>query len=218
MQFIGLARRERTRADPGDERPIVPRPNCILVYGAGGDCCEPAPAGIVGPACARRCRWHARREPQSLDDFSVIGAPQPGAPGNERVRSNKRQGAAGERQAVGDEMGAEFRQEPIGARAIGSGIDEPRQSRRKLHRAIMGRRTILVTAYPSGWASMRSLLPNDPTRRRVRRSARPVRLTQISAAVVHDRCRDLRRWLQWRAGPRNAPSLYYGLRTAPRWE
>jgi len=158
MQFVGLARSERTRADPGDERPIVPWPNSVLVYGAGSDCCEPAPAGIVGWACAQRCRWHARREPQSLDDFSVIGAPQPGAPGNERVRNIKRQGAAGERQAVGDEMGAEFRQEPIGARAIGGGIDEPRKSRRKLHRAIMGRRTILVTTHPSRCASMRSLL------------------------------------------------------------
>src|SRR5271156_4128892 len=38
--------------------------------------------------------------------------------------------------------GPEFRQEPIGARAVGGGIDEPRNSRRKLHRAIMGRRTI----------------------------------------------------------------------------
>jgi hypothetical protein len=35
-------------------------------------------------------------------------------------------------------MGAEFGQEPIGARAIGGGIDEPGKRRRKLHRAIMG--------------------------------------------------------------------------------
>src|SRR5262249_31601872 len=152
MQFIGLARSERTRADPGDARPIVPWPNRVLVYGSGSDCCEPAPAGIVGSACPRRCRWHARREPQSLDDFSVIGAPQPGAPGNERVRNSKRQGAAG------DEMGAEFRQKPIGARAIGGGIDEPSKRRRKLHRAIMERRSILVTTHPARCASMRSLL------------------------------------------------------------
>src|SRR5262245_18991260 len=157
MQFIALARRERTRADPGDERPIVPRPNSILVYGAGGDRCEPAPAGVVGSACARRCQWHARGEPQSLDDLFVTGAPQPGAPAIARLPRIKRQGAAGERQAVGNEMGAELRQEPIGARAIRGGIDEPRQSRRKLHRAIMGRRTILVTTYPSRCASMRPL-------------------------------------------------------------
>ena len=158
MQFIDLARSERTRADPGDERPIVPSPNRVLVYGAGSDCCEPAPARIVCWACSRRRRWRARREPQSLDDFSIIGAPQPGAPGNERVRNSKRQGAAGERQAVGDEMGAEFRQERIGARAIGGGIDEPSKRRRKLHRAIMGRRTILVTTHPARCASTWSLL------------------------------------------------------------
>src|SRR6516165_8820190 len=140
MQFIGLARREWTRSEPCEQRPIVPWPNSILVHGAGGDCCEPAPAGIGGWAYSRRCRWHARRESQSLDDLSVIGAPQPSAPGNERVRNIKRQGSASERQAVGEQMGAEFRQEPIGTRAIGGGIDEPRKSRRKLHRAIMGRR------------------------------------------------------------------------------
>jgi hypothetical protein len=74
------------------------------------------------------------------------------------VRNIKRQGSAGERQAVGEQMGAEFRQEPIRTRAIGGGIDEPRKSRRKLHRAIMGRRTILVTTGSSRSASMRSLL------------------------------------------------------------
>src|SRR5262249_4030647 len=158
MQVIALARSERTRADPGDERPVVRSPNSVLVYGADSDGCEPAPPGIVGSACSRRCRWHARREPQRLDDFAVIGAPQPGAPGNERVRNSKRQGAASERQAVGDEMGAEFRQEAIGARAIGGGIDEPSKRRRKLHRAIMGRRTILVTTHPARCASMRAWL------------------------------------------------------------
>src|SRR5262249_19594954 len=56
---------------------------------------------------------------------------------------------------------------------------------------------------------------NDPTRWR---SERPVTRTQISAAWVHDRCRDFRRRPQWRAGRGNAPSPYYGLRTAPRWE
>jgi hypothetical protein len=54
------------------------------------------------------------------------------------VRNIKRQGAAGEWQAAGEQMAAELGQEPIGARAIGGGIDEPRKSRRKRHRAIMG--------------------------------------------------------------------------------
>ena len=36
-------------------------------------------------------------KPQSLDDFSTLDAPQPGAPGNDRVRNIKRQGTAGER-------------------------------------------------------------------------------------------------------------------------
>src|SRR5262249_11245302 len=107
------------------------------MYGAGCDCYEPAPAGIVGWACSQRCRWHARREPQRLDTFSVLGAPQPGAPGNERVRNFKGQSTAGKRQAVGEQMDAEFRQEPIGASAMGGGIDEPGERRRKLHRAIM---------------------------------------------------------------------------------
>ena len=99
---------------------------------------EPAPAGIVGSVCRWRCRGSSWREPQSLDDFSAAGAPQPSVPGNERVRNIKRLGSASERQAVGEQMGAEFCQEPIGARAIGGCIYEPRKRRRKLHRAILG--------------------------------------------------------------------------------
>ena len=149
MQNVDLARRERTRTDPAQQRPIVLQPDSVLVHGPRCDGCEPAPAGIAGQACSGRCRRCPGRKPQSLDDFSVISAPQPRASCNERVRNSERQRAAGKRQAVGEQMGAEFRQEPIGARAIGGGIDEPGKRRRKLHRAIMGRRVILVTG-PSG--------------------------------------------------------------------
>jgi hypothetical protein len=54
------------------------------------------------------------------------------------MRNIKGQGATGQRQPVGEQTGAEFGQEPTGARAMGGGIDEPRKSRRKRHRAIMG--------------------------------------------------------------------------------
>ena len=46
--------------------------------------------------------------------------------------------AAGKRQAFGEQMCAEFGQQPVGARDLGGGIDKPRKCRRKHHRAIMG--------------------------------------------------------------------------------
>jgi len=57
-------------------------------------------------------------------------------------------------------------------------------------------------------------------RSRVYRSAKPVSRNRIKyrAALGHDRCRDLGRWLQWPAGPDNMPNPYRDRRTAPRSE
>jgi hypothetical protein len=137
-QLIGLTRCELTRPDPAQRGPVRSGPDNVVVHEAGGDSGEPAPTGVVRWACFRRCRGSSRGEPHSLDDFPIIGAPQPGAPGDERVRNGKRQRAADERQAILDQTRAEFRQQPVGARRLAGCIDEPGERRRKLHGAIMG--------------------------------------------------------------------------------
>src|SRR5262249_3770528 len=78
--------------------------------------------------------------------------------GDEWVRYIKRQGAAGKRQTVGEQIGAKFRQKPVRASAIGGGIDEPRKRRRKLHRPIMGRCPSLVTTHPAKCGSLASAM------------------------------------------------------------
>src|SRR5262249_4784517 len=137
-QFIGLAKRELTRPNPAERRAFSPWPYRVLVYEAGCDSGEPAPAGIVGWACIFHCRGSSWREAQSLDDLPALGKPQPGAPGNEWVRNVKRQCAAREWQAVRHEALAEFRQQPVGAWRLAGFVDEPGERRRKLHGAIMG--------------------------------------------------------------------------------
>jgi hypothetical protein len=105
---------------------------------AGGESGEPAPANIVRWAVFLSCRGSSRRESQGLDDLPTLGAPEPGAPGNEGVRNTKRQGATREREAILDQMRAEFRQQSVGTRGLRGRIDEPGERRRKLHEAIVG--------------------------------------------------------------------------------
>ena len=68
---------------------------------------EPLPAGIVG-GCHRRRQRPARRKPKRLDHLAALRAPQPGAPRDQRMRNLQRQRAGRERQAIGDQMRAEF--------------------------------------------------------------------------------------------------------------
>ena len=67
---------------------------------AGSEPREPAPAGVAGLTRRSRGREPARREAQGLDHLAASGPPQPGAPGDQRMRRGERQGAAGERRAV----------------------------------------------------------------------------------------------------------------------
>jgi hypothetical protein len=67
------------------------------------------------------------------------------------VRNFKRQSPARERQAILDQMSAELRQQPIGARDLGGGIDEPGECGRKLHGAIVG-----LTDHPCHEISLRT--------------------------------------------------------------
>jgi hypothetical protein len=74
-QFVGLARRELTRSDPAEQRPISPWPDRVLMHEAGGEPGEPAPAGIVRWACLLRCRGSACCEPQRLDHLPALCTP-----------------------------------------------------------------------------------------------------------------------------------------------
>ena len=108
------------------------------MHAAGRKCREPAPAGIARRACRFRCREPSRRKSQRLDHFPAFGPPQPGAPSNQRVRHRQRQSAARERQAIRNQMRADFGQQPVGTRRLAGRIDEPGERRRELHGPIMG--------------------------------------------------------------------------------
>src|SRR3546814_2562126 len=69
------------------------------------------PVQPLAPGLAGRTAGEA----QSLDHRSRVHPPQPGAAGEDRMRYRDREGAAGQRQAVGDQPAAELRQEAIGA-------------------------------------------------------------------------------------------------------
>jgi hypothetical protein len=102
---------------------------------AGGKTCEPTPSGLAGRARLRcQPRWC---KPQSFDDLAVPGAPEPGPSRDQRVRDVERERAARKRQSIPEEMRAKLRQKPIGAGAVGGGIDKPAERRGKLHREIM---------------------------------------------------------------------------------
>jgi len=151
---------------------------------------------LEGPHPEGKGRWRAGRESQSLDDFAVVGTPQPSGPGNERVRNIERQRTAGERETVGEQMGAEFGQEPIGTGAVRRAIDKPRQSGGKLHRAILGRRVVLVTPHQLRCASMPSSLNIRRVGEFAAQNSRRCEC-KINAAQAHDPCRDFRRRPQW---------------------
>ena len=66
------------------------------------------------------------------------------------MRNVERQGAARERQAIFDQMRAEFRQQPVGAGGLGGRVDEPGEGRKKLHGAILELTHHIVTASLNG--------------------------------------------------------------------
>jgi hypothetical protein len=64
------------------------------------------------------------------------------------VWDRERQGAAGERQTIGDHMRAEVGKEPVGSERSTGRIDQPRQRRIQLHGPIMWQRRLIVINRP----------------------------------------------------------------------
>ena len=96
--------------------------------------------GIVLP-CACESR---RRKSHRLDHHAVLGPPQPGAAGNDRVRDGEGQGTAGERQIIPDQLRTELGEEPISARRSAGRIDQPGKRRTQFHGSIMWQRRVIV--------------------------------------------------------------------------
>ena len=89
-----------------------------------------ASGGRLRPAgLPPRRREPAGQEPQRLDHLAALGPPQPGAPGDERVRRGQRQGAAGERHAIFDQARAEVGQKLVGRRRFGRRVNQPGERR-----------------------------------------------------------------------------------------
>ena len=97
-----------------------------------------APAGIATCSDIRPREWLLRREAEGFNDLAIVCAPQPGAPGDQRVRDLERQGATCKRQTIRHEVRTQFRQQPVGAGDPGGGINQPTQRRRQLHHPMMG--------------------------------------------------------------------------------
>ena len=137
-QPIRLIGCEKARSYPSKRRSIQVGSDGIFAQLAWRAAFKPAPAGIAGLICRFR-RWKPPgRKSQGLDHLSAVGAPQPGAPGDQGVRERERQSAAGERHAVLDQVCAELRQPLVGTRRLSGRIDEPRNCRGELHGLIMG--------------------------------------------------------------------------------
>ena len=125
-EVMRLVRGEGAQAAPrrGSANPVSARPRPR----ARG---PPRRQRATTPGVARE-PWRGRAsrgEAQALDDLAVPGAPKPGPPGDQGVGDVERQGAAGQRQAVRDQMRAEFGEQFAGASALGRRIDEPGERR-----------------------------------------------------------------------------------------
>ena len=93
---------------------------------------------MIGRSCVQCRQGSARRKAKGLDDLAGFRTPEPGAPGNQRVRNLEGERTARKRQAVRSQMRAELRQQPVGARGLGSRVDKKGERGGKPHGAIMG--------------------------------------------------------------------------------
>ena len=105
----------------------------MLLHHARAEPVEPVAADI---ALLRPGRGQGP-EAERLDHRAGVRPPQPGAAGDDRMRRRKRQRAAGERQAIGDQLRAERRQEAVGGGHGAGLVDQPGEGRGQLHAAIM---------------------------------------------------------------------------------
>jgi hypothetical protein len=64
------------------------------------------------------------------------------------MRDRERQGAAGERQFISDQMRTEFGKEPVRTRCSARRIHQPCQRRIELHGPIMWQRRVIVINRP----------------------------------------------------------------------
>ena len=93
----GLVGGERTRPDPAERGPSGLGPTASSCAGPPPrPASQRRPASPGGPGAPSASP--AAAESQRLDHLAAIGPPEPGAPGDERVRRGQRQRAAGERQ------------------------------------------------------------------------------------------------------------------------
>ena len=162
-EVAGLARCERTRAHPGESRRIRLAPDRVLLHGARRDAREPSPPSLAWGNC---CGHASRGEAQTLDDLAAPGAPQPGPPGDQGVWDIERQGAARERQAIGDEVSAELGEQVSCATDFGGLIDKPGERRVHSHRPDHGLEVVpLSRAMPISGLSLPGGIHDGPPRR-----------------------------------------------------
>ena len=143
-QPAGLCFRERSRPDPAEQRPVRSGADGVFMHRPACEGGQPAPTGIASGIRQPRAAESRRRKSHRLDHLAVLGPPQPGAAGNDRVRYGERKRAAGERQVIPDQARPEFAQEPVRARRSAGRIDQPCQRRTQLHGAIMWQGRFLV--------------------------------------------------------------------------
>src|SRR5262245_39997552 len=87
------------------------------------------------------CRLSQAQKPETkcLDHHAGFCTPQPHATGDDRMGCLESQRTASQWQAIRDELGAEFRQELVGAADRGGSINQPGHDSREFHSMIMGR-------------------------------------------------------------------------------
>ena len=135
VQAVSFVGGERTGTDPTKPRPVRLWRDDVLMDGSDAKSFEPSHATV---ACSRRSREPSWQEPQRLDHLAAVRSPEPGAPGNKRMRRGQGQGASRERRAIRDQAGAEVRQKPFRGRRFGRRVNQPDEGCRELHRSIIG--------------------------------------------------------------------------------
>ena len=124
-EAAGFLGGEWTRPDPGQHRPVRPRRDSVLMHPPAGKAGEPAPAGLAWRAWRGRSGEPSGHEPQRLDHLAAIRAPEPGAPGDQRMGRSEGQRSTGQRHAVRDQACAEIGQKPFGRRRFGRRVNQP---------------------------------------------------------------------------------------------
>ena len=114
---------------PSDVGPSGCRAGDILVHQPSAEPGQPVAADIALLGSGRA------KDPKPSASITAPGLrpPQPGASGDDRMWRRQCQRTAGERQAIGDELRAERRQEVVGARHGAGFVDQPGESGGQSH-------------------------------------------------------------------------------------